>query len=83
MEHTLFKDISKTFTHIIEIEKYHQNRFLELAKLVKEKHVFSREYETQWICEKCGYHLIAKAAPLNCPVCNHDYSHFRLLCDKF
>lgn len=78
-----FNDISKAFSLIVDVEKYHQNRFLELAKHVKEKQVFSREYETQWICNKCGYHTISKAAPLNCPLCNHDYSHFQLLCDKY
>ena len=78
-----FNDISKAFSLIVDVEKYHQNRFLELAKHVKEKQVFSREHETQWICNKCGYHTISKAAPLNCPLCNHDYSHFQLLCDKY
>ena len=78
-----FNDIAKAFSKIIEIEKYHQNRFLELAKLVKDKKVFSKDYETQWICRKCGYHTTAKNAPVNCPVCNHEYSYFELLCDKF
>ena len=78
-----FKDIAKAFSLIVDIEKYHQNRFLELAKLIKDKHVFTREYEVPWICNKCGYHTINKSAPLNCPVCQHDYSHFQLLCDKY
>lgn len=78
-----FNDISKAFKLIVEIEKYHQNRFLELAKLVKDKKVFAKDYETQWICRKCGYHTIAKNAPLNCPVCAHEYSYFEPLCDKY
>lgn len=78
-----FKDIAKAFSLILEVEKYHQNRFLELAKLIKDKKMFSRDYETQWVCSKCGFHTVAKAAPLNCPLCDHDYSHFRLLCDKY
>ncbi len=78
-----FTDISNSFKLICDIEKYHQNRYLELAKLVKENAVYSKDYETQWFCMKCGYHVISKSAPLNCPVCNHDYSHFQVLCDKF
>ena len=78
-----FNDISKAFNYIVDIEKYHQNRFLELAKLVKEKTVFSKDYETQWHCRKCGYINTAKSAPLICPVCSHEYSYFEILCDKY
>ena len=78
-----FKDISNAFYLIVDVEKYHQNRFLELANLIKNKNMFSREYETPWQCSKCGYHTIAKATPLNCPLCSHDYSHFNILCDKY
>lgn len=78
-----FKEISEKFALIAEIEKYHQNRFLELAMLVKDKAVFAKDYETQWICTKCAYHLTAKAAPLECPVCGHEYSYFEIMCDKY
>ncbi len=78
-----FKEISEAFALICDIEKYHQNRYLELAKLVKDNAVFAKNYETRWICMKCGYHTTAKAAPLCCPVCKHEYNHFQLLCDKF
>ncbi len=78
-----FKDIAATFSYIVEIEKYHQNRFLELANLVKDKKVFSKDYETHWQCSKCGYHATAKSAPLECPVCSHEYSYFEVMCDKY
>ena len=77
-----FDDISRTFSLVIDIEKFHQNRFLELAKLVKNKQIYSKDYETQWICNKCGFHTIAKASPMECPLCKHDYSHFSILCEK-
>ncbi len=78
-----FKEIAEAFTLICDIEKYHQNRYLELAKLVKENAVFSKDYETAWICMKCGYHTTSKAAPLVCPVCHHEYNYFQILCDKY
>ena len=64
------------------IESSHANN-TGLAKLVNEKKVFAKDYETQWICKKCGYHTIAKNSPLECPFCHHEYSYFELLCDKY
>ncbi len=78
-----FKDIAKTFSLVIEVEKFHQNRFKELAELVKNNEIFTKDFETQWICSKCGHHCIAKSAPLNCPLCNHDHTHFEIFSEKY
>lgn len=78
-----FTEIAKTFSLIIEVEKFHQNRFLELANLVKNKEIYSKDYETQWLCTKCGYHCISKSAPLECPLCAHEYSYFTQYCEKY
>lgn len=60
-------------------EKFHEERYLGLAKNIKEGKVFTKETEITWRCRNCGYILKSKTAPEKCPACDHPQAHFEML----
>lgn len=75
-----FGEISAVMRAIANAEEFHERRFLDFAKNIKEGRVFVRESaDTVWRCRNCGYiHTGAKALEL-CPACAHPKAHFELL----
>lgn len=78
-----FDEISILFNNIGEIEKRHSHRFMTLAEQIKRETLYKKEENTQWICVKCGYTHIGKAAHCKCPVCRHEQEYFRQFSEKF
>ena len=78
-----FEEIADTFHHVIEAEKHHHQRFLKLLENVKNKTVFKKEKETNWMCRECGYVTRAKEAPKECPNCHHARAYFQVLCENY
>lgn len=78
-----FDDIADTFHHVINAEKHHEKRFLKLLENVKNKTVFKKDAETDWMCRECGYVHHGKSAPLKCPNCHHPQSYFQVLCENY
>ena len=50
-----FEEIARQFEGVARIEKHHEERYLRLAKNIKENQVFVREDEKCWICKNCGH----------------------------
>ena len=75
-----FPEIAAVMRAIGVAEEFHEKRFLDFAKNIKEGRVFVRESaDTIWRCKNCGYiHQGAKALEL-CPACAHPKAHFELL----
>ena len=71
-----FDRLAYQFEAVGKIEKEHEQRFLALAKNIKEGKVFAKEGETVWICLNCGHIHVGKQAPAVCPVCEHPQSYF-------
>lgn len=78
-----YKEIAELFNRVIEVEKHHSHRYEKFLNLLETNEVFHKEYETQWLCRKCGYILISKTAPKKCPLCSHEQKYFELFCEKF
>ncbi len=78
-----FEGIARQFEGVAEIEKRHEERYLKLAKNVKENTVFVKEGEKVWICTNCGHIHVGKEAPLACPVCAHPQAYFKILNEDF
>ncbi len=78
-----FDDIALLFANVRSVEKHHSERYRRLFDAVKEHIVFSRDHETEWQCQKCGYIVKGKAAPEKCPLCSHPQAYFQQLCEKF
>ncbi len=78
-----FDEISKLFSGILEIEKYHSHRFETLAAQIRLGTLFHKEEASQWICRKCGHIQISQCAPNKCPVCLHEQGYFQIFNEKF
>ena len=78
-----FEGIARQFEGVAEIERRHEERYLKLAKNVKENTVFVKEGEKVWICANCGHVHVGKEAPLACPVCAHPQAYFKILNEEF
>ncbi|MCI7002817.1 MAG: rubrerythrin family protein [Clostridia bacterium] len=78
-----FEAIARQFEGVALIEKRHEERYLRLAKNVKEKQVFVKEDEKVWICTNCGHIHVGKEAPVVCPVCAHPQAYFEILKENY
>lgn len=74
-----FPEIATVMASIGVAEAFHERRFLDFAKNIKEGRVFSREQATNWRCRNCGYTHNGTEAPHICPACAHAQAHFELL----
>ncbi len=78
-----FEDVANTFKHVIHAEKHHEERFLKLLENVKNKTVFKKDTEVNWMCRECGYVHKGKSAPQKCPNCHHEQAYFQVLCENY
>ncbi len=74
-----FPDIASHFRAIATVEKFHENRFRELEKQVREGTVWKRPQPIKWQCMVCGYIYEGTEPPAKCPGCDHPYQHYRPL----
>lgn len=73
-----FTDIARLFNMVAEIEKHHEERYLELLKNIEENKTFNKDEKKTWICRNCGFIYIGESAPEKCPVCSHPKAYFEL-----
>ena len=78
-----FKDISKSFTEIGEVEKEHEKRYGLLLEDVKKKKVFRKDKIVKWHCRNCGYVHESKDAPKACPACHHPQAYYEVLAQNY
>lgn len=74
-----FSEIAGVMRAIAIAEEWHERRFLDFAKNIKEGRVFVREQAVTWRCRNCGYLHKGDSAPHVCAACNHPQAHFELL----
>jgi rubrerythrin len=74
-----YTEAAVLFRLVARVEVEHEKRFLALAKNVAEGLVFHRPEVVAWHCRECGYVVVAKDAPKECPVCRHPQAHFQLV----
>ncbi len=78
-----FNKIAFQMEQVAIIEKSHEERYLALAKNVKEDAVYKKTEETTWRCEICGYEHTGKNAPGACAVCGYPQPNFQPVSEKF
>ncbi|MDD4017872.1 MAG: rubrerythrin family protein, partial [Kiritimatiellae bacterium] len=75
-----FEVIAKTMEAIAVAEKFHGERYRQLAMNIERGLVFKREEpKTVWRCRNCGYIHVGESAPDICPACAHPQAHFELV----
>lgn len=72
-------EIAAVFRSIAVAEKFHEERYLGLAKNIAEGKVFKKDTEITWRCRNCGYVHKSAEAPGKCPACDHPQAHFEIL----
>ena len=71
-----FIEIAAKFRGVAQIEKNHEQRFLDLANALKNNTLFAGEVAVTWQCTNCGFTFVGKEAPKLCPVCLHAREYF-------
>lgn len=74
-----FKEIATAMRNIAIAEAFHEKRYLELAKDIKEGRMFLREQSVTWLCQNCACPVEGKKAPTECPACAHPQAYFKVL----
>jgi rubrerythrin len=78
-----FEEIAKAFGSIPVAERFHEKRYLALAKNIETGAVFKRSVKVTWRCRNCGYIHEGPAAPDICPACAHPTAHFELVAENW
>jgi len=78
-----FTEVHDTFTQVAKVEKFHEERYLNLLKNVKEGKVFKKDSSVKWHCRNCGYVFEGKEVTEKCPVCKHPRAHFEVLAENY
>ena len=78
-----FDQIADLFEKVGDIEKHHEERFLEFVGNIESDKVFHRDQEVIWICRNCGHVYYGKDALKVCPVCKHPESFMELKATNF
>jgi rubrerythrin len=73
-----FDEIAEVFRSIAVAEKRHEERYLALAKNIKDGVVFKRAKAVRWVCRNCGYVYEGPEPPDMCPACAHPKSYYEL-----
>ena len=78
-----FKDITKSFKEIAEVEEQHEKRYRKFLENVKKGEVFKKDKIVKWKCRNCGYVYEGKEAPKQCPACKHPQAFYELLVENY
>ncbi|MDR1376432.1 MAG: rubrerythrin family protein [Synergistaceae bacterium] len=74
-----FPEIAAIMRAIAVAEKFHEERYLGLAKNIAEGKVFKKDTKIKWRCRNCGFVIETAEAPKKCPACDHPQAHFEIL----
>jgi rubrerythrin len=78
-----FKDASRAFKKIAEVEKWHERRYNKLIEAVQAGTVFKKPQTVLWKCRNCGRVIEAAEAPEICPSCDHPRAYFELMAENY
>lgn len=78
-----FTKIAFLMRKVAEIEKQHEERYLELLKTLETEEVFTKSEKVEWRCMNCGHIYVGDSAPGVCPVCDHPQSYFEIRSEQF
>jgi rubrerythrin len=74
-----FPEIGAAMESIAKAEEFHEKRFLENLKEIKDGTFFKKPVETVWRCRNCGYIHHGLEPPQLCPACAHAKAYFEVL----
>ena len=78
-----FIALARQMEGVARIESEHEKRYLALAQNVGKNKVFKKDEKVLWQCSNCGFQVIAKNAPTECPVCHHPQGYFQVKAENY
>ena len=78
-----FKDASRAFEKIAEVEKWHERRYNKLIEAVQAATVFKKPQNALWKGRNDGRGIEAREAPDICPSSDHPQAYFELLAENY
>ena len=78
-----FPEIASCMRNIAVAEKFHEERYLALAKNIGDGKVFKKDTPIVWRCRNCGYVCEGASAPDKCPACDHPQAHFEVRAENW
>lgn len=76
-----FPEVEFSFRKIIEIEKAHEKRYLDLLERLNNGTLYKSDKSEYWKCVNCGYIHFGEEAPKVCPACKYPQGWFELMYD--
>ncbi|MDR2199131.1 MAG: rubrerythrin family protein [Deltaproteobacteria bacterium] len=74
-----FKEAATAMENIARAEEFHEKRFLENLKEIKDGTFFKKAKPVQWRCRNCSYIHEGVEPPKICPACAHAQAYFEVL----
>lgn len=71
-----FEEIAKVLESIAVAERFHEMRFLQLARRLEEGTLYKSDRPVKWRCTNCGYIHEGTEAPERCPACDHPRGYY-------
>lgn len=79
-----FIDIARKFEMVAKIEESHARRYKKLLENLMNDEVFTKKTGISiWKCRNCGHIVVAKSAPVICPVCSKSQSYFEINAENY
>ena len=78
-----FTQIATVYKRILEVERFHESRYLKLAENIASGTVFKKDEKVLWQCSNCGYLFEGDEAPKLCPACAHPQGYFEVYAQNY
>lgn len=78
-----YPEVAQAFRKILEVEKFHERRYLKLLENLENGTIFKRDEVIMWKCNNCGYIHEGKEAPGVCPACQHPQGYFEEFVENY
>lgn len=76
-----FPEVETAFNTIMEVEKWHEKRYIDLMTSLQNGTLYKRDTNQYWKCKNCGYVHEGTQAPGVCPACKHPQGYFEVMYD--
>jgi Rubrerythrin len=76
-----YPEVDLAFRKILEIEKAHEKRYLDLKSRLENGTLYKSETPQYWKCINCGYIYFGEEAPKVCPACKYPQGWFEIMYD--
>lgn len=76
-----YPEVEFAFNKILEVEKGHEQRYLDLHEALKNDKLYKRDTAQYWKCINCGYIYEGTEAPKACPACKYPQGYFEIMYD--